>query len=192
MSEELFSNNKIVIDNIPTFENANYTPLNKEYINVIIINLLLIFSFVFMGIVVLHFTSSLTLGIIFSFILFSIVFFVFLFFLYKKSFKRRGYLLREKDILYASGLLSYTTTIVPINRIQHVAIHQGIFSRMYHLSEIQIYTAGSNSSDLFIAGLSLEDAEKIKEYIVSEVSKSNLKVNPTLSTDATNLKDIDS
>jgi uncharacterized membrane protein YdbT with pleckstrin-like domain len=41
--------------------------------------------------------------------------------------KRRAFALRDKDILYKRGLLSTTTTIMPFNRIQHVAMHEGGF-----------------------------------------------------------------
>ena len=81
------------------------------------------------------------------------------------AFRKKGYAIREKDVVFRKGLLATTTTIIPFNRIQHVALHEGVLSRMYDLSELQVYTAGGSSSDLHISGLPKIQAEKIKTFL---------------------------
>ena len=71
-------------------------------------------------------------------------------------------MLLEHDAIYKSGLISETTTIIPFNRVQHVALHQGFISRKLGLASIELFTAGGSSSDLEIPGLLLADAQIIK------------------------------
>jgi membrane protein YdbS with pleckstrin-like domain len=92
-----------------------------------------------------------------------------MFWLANKAFKRKGYALREKDVLFTRGLIAHKTTVIPLNRIQHVALHEGFLSRMYDLSEVQIYTAGGSSSDLSIPGVPKEEALKIKNYLLTQI-----------------------
>jgi uncharacterized protein len=98
-----------------------------------------------------------------------ILFIGLLFWLGTLGFRKKGYALREKDILYKKGIIATTTTIIPFNRIQHVALHEGVLDRMYDLSELQIYTAGGSSSDLSIVGLPKELAERIKTFLLNKI-----------------------
>ena len=41
---------------------------------------------------------------------------------------------------------------------------------MYGLGSLKLYTAGGNSSDLVIQGLSIEVAENLKDFISSKIS----------------------
>jgi uncharacterized membrane protein YdbT with pleckstrin-like domain len=51
-----------------------------------------------------------------------------------------------------------------------VALHEGVFSRMYQLTELQVYTAGGSSSDLHIPGLPKEEAERIKSFLLNKIT----------------------
>ena len=105
--------------------------------------------------------------------LFIIIFGGFLFWINRIAFKKRGYAIREKDFIYRSGVLATTTTIVPFNRIQHIAVNEGVFSRMYGLAALEIYTAGGSSSDLTISGIERDKAISIKEYLMNNVNLSS-------------------
>lgn len=93
------------------------------------------------------------------------------FVLQKKAFHRRSYAVRENDLLYKRGILAIVTTVVPFNRIQHVAVHEGVFSRKWKLASLYIYTAGGSSADIKIAGLPREEAFRIKELIVAKIEQ---------------------
>jgi membrane protein YdbS with pleckstrin-like domain len=75
--------------------------------------------------------------------------------------------------VYKSGLISETTTIVPFQRIQHVALHQGLFSRFFGLASLELFTAGGSSTDLHISGLLLEEAQRYKIWIVEKIDALN-------------------
>lgn len=171
---ENFTNNQISFDNLPSLEEVTYTPIHKDYLNVIYISNT-IFS------VVLGIAVSLMLLFIdnsseFALYLIGLLFFVIaaLFVTSNIGFKRKGYAIREKDLMFKKGVLSTTTTIIPFNRIQHVAINEGFFSRMYNLTELQIYTAGGSSSDVYIPGLQKEVAEKIKILLLNIITSESL------------------
>ena len=88
----------------------------------------------------------------------------------KLSFNKKGYAFREHDTIYKSGLISETTTIIPFNRVQHVALHQGFISRKLGLASIELFTAGGSSSDLEIPGLLLADAQIIKNLVSQKIN----------------------
>lgn len=107
----------------------------------------------------------------------------FLFWINRMAFKKRGFAIREKDLLYRSGVLATTTIIVPFNRIQHIAVNEGVFSRMYGLAALEIYTAGGSSSDLTISGIEKEKAISIKEFLMNNINISTPSEETTANTE---------
>jgi membrane protein YdbS with pleckstrin-like domain len=87
------------------------------------------------------------------------------------SYKKKGYAFRTHDVLYRHGIIATTTIIIPYNRIQHVALHEGILARFFGLATIQIYTAGGSSSDLSIPGIAKSEAENIKQLLMGKIQK---------------------
>lgn len=87
----------------------------------------------------------------------------------RQAFRKRGYALRERDVIYRKGLLATVTTIVPFNRIQHVSINEGVLSRRFGLAQLQLFTAGGSSANMVISGLPKEDAERIKTFIMGNI-----------------------
>jgi membrane protein YdbS with pleckstrin-like domain len=80
------------------------------------------------------------------------------------GFKNRSWALREKDIIYKNGWLFQSTHIVPFAKVQHCILKTGPLGRRYNLASLRFMTAASHQRDISINGLSLEDAEKIKEH----------------------------
>lgn len=83
------------------------------------------------------------------------------------GFKRKKYALRQRDIIYSSGVLWRSNVVVPFNRIQHAEVSQGPLDRLFNLARLKIYTAGGSSSDLAIPGLHPDGAERIKFFILN-------------------------
>ncbi|MFW6246478.1 MAG: PH domain-containing protein, partial [Tangfeifania sp.] len=71
---------------------------------------------------------------------------------------------------FQRGLITYKVTSVPLNRIQHVEINQGVLAKILGLSSVNIYTAGGTSSDLSIPGLREEEAQKLKAFLSGKIS----------------------
>jgi hypothetical protein len=164
-----FTNETIDLEKLPKYQEIELTAPNPKYWNVIVINL-----FVFLLLAGLGLTAFLLLNeavkpyhlyIISGYLLISILIFL----LYRLSFRRRGFALREKDIVYKHGIIAETTIIIPLNRIQHVALDEGFVSRLYGLATLQIFTAGGQSGHMYIAGIEVERARTMKEALIKRL-----------------------
>jgi len=169
-----FINETIEINELPKFEDVTLKPLQSKYFKVIAINrsffsLILLIAFFLLSYFKEDLFSNrvwLISGIILP--LFIVISFIFA----KLSFTKKGYAFRTHDAIYKEGLISETTTIIPFNRVQHVALHQGFIARKLGLASIELFTAGGSSSDLEIPGLVLEEAQQIKNMISQKINSS--------------------
>ena len=167
-----FTNNPIEIDQLPKFEEVQLKELHPKYVNVLLFNFLLLFIFIIGGFSTLFyfkknaFSNSTWILILVGILVFLAGLIVFT----KLSFNKKGYAFRAHDTIYKSGLISETTTIIPFNRVQHVALHQGFISRKLGLASIELFTAGGSSSDLEIPGLLLADAQIIKNLVSQKIN----------------------
>lgn len=82
------------------------------------------------------------------------------------SVPKKGYALRERDIIYRSGVLWRSVTAVPFNRIQHVETASTPLDRRFGLASLQLYTAGSSGGDLKIHGLPADVAERMRVFVL--------------------------
>ncbi len=87
-----------------------------------------------------------------------------------KSYDYQGFAIRDKDILYKSGIFFRSTLIIPFNRVQHCEIDHGPIDRMFGLAELSLFTAGGSSSDLNIPGLTQDKAAALKYFITRKVT----------------------
>lgn len=167
-----FSNDIVEMSELPKFEEVRLLPLQTKYFKVILFNLMLFFAVLIIAIsLVIYFNKNILsnriwmiIGGIIPFLLGLTVFLINL------SFRKKGYAFREHDAIYKEGLLSETTTIIPFNRVQHVALHQGFIARKLGLASIELFTAGGSSSDLEIPGLLLEEAQQIKNMVSRKIN----------------------
>jgi len=165
-----FTNETINIAELPKFEEVLFQPLHKDYWKIMLIGnfvLLLILSLA-TGLL-LVFAEEIRENWYF-FPIAIIVLFLLSVSLAKVSFKKRGYAFRQHDVLYKSGIISETTTIIPYSRIQHVALHEGVISRMFGLASVEIFTAGGGDSDIEIPGIEKEKAQSIKQLLMTKLS----------------------
>ena len=167
-----FTNNPIDITQLPKFEEVQLKGLNPKYITVLLFNFSLLLILVIGGFSTLfYFKQDAFSNMIWMTVVVGIVLFLAGLVLFTKfSFHKKGYAFREHDAIYKSGLISETTTIIPFNRVQHVALHQGFISRKLGLASIELFTAGGSSSDLEIPGLLLADAQIIKNLVSQKIN----------------------
>ena len=88
------------------------------------------------------------------------------------SVPRMAYAIRDKDVLYKSGVFWQTVTAVPFNRIQHVEKSSTPLDRRFGLATLQLFTAGGSGGDLKIHGLSAQTAENLRVFIIEKVGSS--------------------
>ena len=88
------------------------------------------------------------------------------------SVPKKGYAVRDKDIVYKSGVFWRTVTAIPFNRIQHVEKSSTPLDRRFQLASLQLFTAGGSGGDLKIHGLSARTAEKLRKFILDKIGSS--------------------
>ncbi|RUR03670.1 hypothetical protein ELQ94_02995 [Labedella endophytica] len=77
-----------------------------------------------------------------------------------------GYLLREDDLLFRRGIMWQRFVAVPYGRMQLVDINRGPLARAFGLAELKFVTA-SPAAGITIPGLPLEEAEGLRDHLVS-------------------------
>lgn len=169
---EEFTNETIDTKKLPKFEEVQLTPLHPKYWNVLRINSFIVFSIIAIALVFLWINSDDSEKIspfwIFGFFLI-VVNLAFLF--TRIGFKKKAYAFRNHDVIYRSGIIATNTMVIPYNRVQHVALHEGLISRYFGLAKVEIFTAGGSSSDLEIPGIAKEEAENIKQLLMGKIQK---------------------
>ncbi len=161
-----FPNAQIHLLDIPSIDDVNFEPLENNYRRVLLYSNLIFFGIFLIGSLIVYFTAD-TWFLIFvpiGILLIAIISVA----LINVSFRRKGLAVRQKDIIYKSGLIFRKITTVPFNRIQHVEINQGPIEKRFDLSKIEIYTAGGAASDLKIPGLKYENAQKLRTFIIQK------------------------
>ena len=167
--KKAFSNNNVFLENIPQKENVYYSTLEKKYLNVMVLNRVIWCVITLIAIIAIPILrdENFSIYIYLSSLFIWLIIFTFTGF----SFKKKKYVFREHDLIYSSGVIFTKSILIPYNRIQHLAVHQGVFSRIYNLASIQFYTAGGSSSDISIKGLSKADADRWKEFVSEKIKK---------------------
>lgn len=174
MAQKLeFENIELDIQELPKLEDLQFNRVEKKYLTVLLVRLLIV-AFILNGIgLFLYFTEH--LGIPSGKILYTLLgintLLIIRTLLTVLSFKIRAYALREKDITYQRGLLMFKQTTVSVNRMHHIELTQGILMKLFNLSTIKIYTAGGNQSDISIAGINKTKAKEIKALLSNKLRR---------------------
>ena len=80
---------------------------------------------------------------------------------------RCGYAVREKDILYRSGVLWHTVRVVPFSRVQHTRTDSGLLDRRFGLASLTVFPAGAGGHK--IPGLGADTAENLRAYVSARI-----------------------
>lgn len=170
---ENFTNSIILPENLPSIEQKTFNLLNKSYLKILYIRIA-IFLIVIVGgfiaflVLVDQNMPTIAIVIISSVLALLIIYSLTITIL---GFSRKGYLVRENDISFHKGIITYKLTTVPFNRIQHVEVNQGVLAKMFKLSSLKLFTAGGNASDLSIPGLPQEVAQNLKAFLSEKISE---------------------
>jgi membrane protein YdbS with pleckstrin-like domain len=168
---EDFTNETIDTTQLPKFEEVEFSALHPNYWKVTLISLAVFFLIIAIGVgFVLFFNEELSsyiseLSIVYVVLLLMVLFFSWM------SFKKKGFAFRDHDVLFRHGIIATNTLVIPYNRVQHVALHEGLISRVFGLAKIEIFTAGGSSSDIEIPGIAKEQAENIKQLLMGKIQK---------------------
>lgn len=169
---ENFTNTILLPENLTETMPEDFNLLDKRYLKIIVIRIA-IFAILLAGglIAFILFSDEKIPGLILAAIISAAaIIILYSFIISILGFPKKGYLLREKDISYKTGIIFYKQISVTFNRIQHVEVSQGVLGKLFGLSSVKIFTAGGSASDLSIPGLITADAQKLKAFISEKIS----------------------
>src|SRR5690606_21537303 len=87
------------------------------------------------------------------------------------TYKKKQYAFRKHDVLYKKGLIFKTTNIVLYIRLQHVVTKQGWYAKRLELAVLGLHTAARDNVDVAIPGLTLEEAERWKSFLLNRLQE---------------------
>ena len=174
----IFDNTEIPIDDLPQVDAITWSNMDPKYIRRLLTQSTLTFLILCIGIVALQFVIrfanasgdiNVSAGWLWLLVpLLAIPLFCWPFI----SVPRIGYAVRNKDIIYKSGVFWHTVTAVPFNRIQHVEKSSTPLDRRFDIASLQLFTAGGSGGDLKIHGLPVDTAEALRVLILDKVGAS--------------------
>jgi membrane protein YdbS with pleckstrin-like domain len=168
---ENFTNETIDTSQLPKFEEVQFTALHPNYWKVTLINCFVFILFLCFGVLLgLTFIDEL-FGFQLQLISMTIVLIGLILLFSRIAFRKKRFAFRNHDVLFRHGMIATNTIVIPYNRIQHVALHEGLVSRYFGLAKIEIFTAGGSSSDIEIPGIEKEQAENIKQLLMGKIQK---------------------
>jgi membrane protein YdbS with pleckstrin-like domain len=168
---EDFTNETIDTTQLPKFEEVEFSVLHPNYWKVTLISLSIFFMIIGIGVGLLLYFNEEFSSYISEFSIGYVVLLLIVIFFSRLSFRKKGFAFRTHDVLFRHGIIATNTLVIPYNRVQHVALHEGLFSRMFGLAKIEIFTAGGSSSDIEIPGIAKEQAENIKQLLMGKIQK---------------------
>ena len=165
-----YQNQSLDIDELPKFETSKGHPIAKAYLSVLRIfyclKSLVLFGILFL----LNYYEKLPKFIVYISLFALLIYLVIYIVETEKGFPKRRFSVREQDIIFQRGFLFFKQTIVPFNRIQHVEVKQDLIFRIFDIYSLKLFTAGSSSGDLSLAGLNKSDADKLKAILLKGAS----------------------
>lgn len=168
---ENFINETIDTKQLPRYEAVQLTPLHPKYWRVTLINLSVVYLILGTALAFLWYNTEELLDFGCQLALGFGVLLLLSLFLTRLSYRKKAFAFRNHDVIYRSGIISTNTMVIPYNRVQHVALHEGFVSRIFGLAKVEIFTAGGNASDLEIPGIAKEEAEDIKQLLMGKIQK---------------------
>ncbi len=81
------------------------------------------------------------------------------------AFKYWEFEVKDNEIILQYGIINRIKTLIPYSKIQHIDVQQSIIERIYGLSRLILYTAGTKGADIVIPGLPIEYAEQLRDSL---------------------------
>lgn len=91
--------------------------------------------------------------------------FILSFILPQLAYKYWWFDVKDNEIYIERGILTRIRTVVPYSKIQHIDVQQSILDRLFHLSKLILYTAGTRGADVIIPGLPIDYAEQLRDSL---------------------------
>lgn len=150
-------------------ENEGLTPLDRAYVTLVRIEIVLATIPFVIGAIVLEiaellFTGAFAVPVVLLAIVLAVI-------VPLKRYNARGYDLGEDRLRVVRGLLFRKDTVVPFSRVQHIDVEQDPLERMFGLGHLVLHTAGTHNASVTLPGLKHGDAMEMREAIRAHVKR---------------------
>lgn len=88
-----------------------------------------------------------------------------------RRYRRWGFQLAADRLRVVRGYLFHSDTIVPLGRIQHIDVRQGLQERRYGLATLTVHTAGTHNSSVRLPGLRHQEALAMRDAIRAHIAR---------------------
>lgn len=166
----MFANAEIAPENLPAADAVDWQALDRRFVARLQVGTLINVAVIAAGLVVVQFIRrqlALDIPVPVAWAVLALASAAFLYWP-RLSVPRKGYAVRERDIIYRTGVFWQTVTAVPFNRIQHVETASTPLDRRFGLASLQVYTAGSAAGDLRLHGLPAGVAERLRVFVLEQ------------------------
>ncbi len=168
----MFQNPEIALDSLPGTEELDWQSLHPNYKRCLRLQRILILLALAVALSVAAFVLHIPRTPVLLLSLFWVVLGTILLGWPGFSVPCKGYVVRDKDIVFRSGVIWQSVTAVPFNRIQHVETSSTPFDRKFDIATLQLFTAGGSSGDLKIDGLGRDTAEQLRLFTLEKAGAS--------------------
>ncbi|MEM8985002.1 MAG: PH domain-containing protein [Pseudomonadota bacterium] len=167
---EPFENAAVAVDTLPDIETVDWQPLASRYLTEVIISRAFFIALIAGGLTVASLAGKAPALSIGKAVAALAALFVLQVAHAVIAVPKKGYALRQHDMLFKTGWIFCSVTAVPLNRIQHVELGRGPLERALGLAKLQLFTAGGSGSDLALPGLSVDTGERLREFILGRIN----------------------
>lgn len=165
----MFQNPEIELDTLPVLDNLEWHDLHLQYKRRLQVHMTIVLLIVAVAFAIPTFVLGLP-GVVITALWSALAIVSALLMVWPGiAVPRRGYVVRDKDIVFRSGVVWRSVTAIPFNRIQHVETSSDPLDRKFGLATLQLFTAGGSSGDLKINGLDKDTAEQLRAFILKKV-----------------------
>ena len=164
-----FSNQAVVVDRLPDYRRVDFNPVARSYYSYSMVTTAAFWLFLLvlaayvprLPFIPFDFGPWPVLGLGVLTVWFTVIAWL--------DAKRRGWVVREQDLIYRSGVIWRKTMIVPFARIQHVETASGPIERLFGLLRVKCFTAGGMMADLSVEGLDARSARQVRQYLLEQI-----------------------
>ena len=168
----MFENIEIPLDELPQVADLEWQPLDPGYRKRLVVDRLITIAFLIALAVFAALFPPIPAPVAVALFSGTIVAMVFMLAWPFIAVPRMGYVVRDKDMVYRTGVFWRSITAVPFNRIQHVETSNSPLDRRFSLSTLKLFTAGGTGGDLKIDGLGAERAEQLRALVLEKAGAS--------------------
>ncbi|OYT72429.1 MAG: hypothetical protein CFK52_05285 [Chloracidobacterium sp. CP2_5A] len=85
------------------------------------------------------------------------------------AYRHYAYRVAERVIEVRRGVWFRESRLIPVSRIQHVDLRQGLFERSYGLATLVFHTAGMHESSTALPGLPAATAAALRDRLIAQL-----------------------